>query len=260
MADKPASPNPPDSASQIADLLVRLRRREEAKASVVRAREIAKLESDAHNQTRKTLRRQAEQILGHLPRGITCDTNPYLEKFHQLPHVDSELHVYLREVLVDHYSWAIPNEAALATITRYQPIIEIGAGTGYWAAMLRARGVDVLAVDSTPVESGLNHSYTQAAHSFTDIINTDETVVMNYPDRTLFICWPPDFSPMACSALCHYTGKHFILIGESDNSGQAELHSRLEQQWQLVDSADIPQWGGMHDWLQVYERKTSSTI
>ena len=36
----------------------------------------------------------------------------------------------------------------IASLIRYAPILELGAGTGHWAALLRARGVDVLAYDT----------------------------------------------------------------------------------------------------------------
>jgi hypothetical protein len=36
---------------------------------------------------------------------------------------------------------------ALAAIARYAPIVEMGAGTGYWARCLRERGIDAVAYD-----------------------------------------------------------------------------------------------------------------
>ncbi|GJP35479.1 hypothetical protein CLOM_g19996 [Closterium sp. NIES-68] len=54
------------------------------------------------------------------------------------------------------YAWAVPTEAALAAIKSAageEGIVEVGAGTGYWAALLRRRGVDVAAYDWTPLDS-----------------------------------------------------------------------------------------------------------
>ncbi|KAL3666792.1 hypothetical protein V7S43_008412 [Phytophthora oleae] len=45
------------------------------------------------------------------------------------------------------YSWAIPDERALQIIKHYGPIVEMGAGSGYWARLLQLRGVDVVAYD-----------------------------------------------------------------------------------------------------------------
>ena len=56
-------------------------------------------------------------------------------------------------------SFAIPNEAALATIAENAPLIECGAGTGYWSALLQQRGVDVLAFDSHPPTTHFNNAF-----------------------------------------------------------------------------------------------------
>ena len=267
MTEKSNSSETGKKAKELEQLLARLRRREDAKAAVTRAREIERLQHGENAETHRIMRAAAEELLVEIsseiaaelcpqsgPDEITNRTNPYFEIFRILPPIAPDL-LYVREVLVNKYSWAIPNEQALATIAKYAPIIEVGAGTGYWAALLKARGTDVLAVDATPVESGLNDSYTQATSSFTEIIVSDETIVAKHPNRTLFICWPPNESSMPCNALGHYTGKHFIYVAENDGNTDVPIHVLLEEQWHLIDAVDIPQWHGMHDWLQVYERK-----
>lgn len=55
-----------------------------------------------------------------------------------------------RDRLVARYSWAIPNAAALRALAAAAPLIEIGAGNGYWAYLLRQLGVDILAFDANP--------------------------------------------------------------------------------------------------------------
>ncbi len=48
-------------------------------------------------------------------------------------------------------AYAVPSEAALSSVVDLQlPVIECGAGTGYWAKLLRARGVMVAAYDIAP--------------------------------------------------------------------------------------------------------------
>ena len=39
------------------------------------------------------------------------------------------------------YAFAVPSEEALALLASHAPIVEMGCGTGYWAALLRQRGV-----------------------------------------------------------------------------------------------------------------------
>ncbi len=52
-----------------------------------------------------------------------------------------------RRELAALFAWAIPASGPLAVLSEYAPLVECGAGTGYWAALLRARGADVEASD-----------------------------------------------------------------------------------------------------------------
>ena len=47
----------------------------------------------------------------------------------------------------------------LDVIAEHSPIVELGAGTGYWAAMLARRGADVIAYDIEPPTSKTNNQF-----------------------------------------------------------------------------------------------------
>ena len=55
-----------------------------------------------------------------------------------------------RESFTQRYAFAIPSEEALTTIAELGPILEVGAGTGYWAYELAKCGADVVATDPQP--------------------------------------------------------------------------------------------------------------
>ena len=55
------------------------------------------------------------------------------------------------------YSFATPTPPALDLLASLGDIVEVGAGTGYWAAALRARGVGVLAFDIAPLTERRRH-------------------------------------------------------------------------------------------------------
>jgi hypothetical protein len=48
------------------------------------------------------------------------------------------------------YAYAPPNAAALEALLARSPLLELGAGTGYWVRLLRGAGADVLALDIAP--------------------------------------------------------------------------------------------------------------
>lgn len=157
------------------------------------------------------------------------------------------------------YSFAIPTEKALARIVALSPIVEIGAGTGYWAKLLTDRGADVIAYDARPTDRAENfwHKRNPAFHP---VLHGGSKRAKRHPDRALFLCWPPYDTPMAIDALVAYKlagGRRLVYIGEGGGgcTGNAAFHDELEENWNEVDAIALPQWFGIHDWLWVYERQ-----
>lgn len=159
-----------------------------------------------------------------------------------------------RQECINKYSFAVPTEEALACIAKYAPIVEIGAGGGYWAHLLLQRGVQVDAYDKDPVESGRNH------WKFTAHLSVREGGPEVLSHWTLFLCWPY-MDAMAWQCLKEYQGQHVIYIGEGQGGCTAndEFFAKLEREYDEVEEIDIPQWRGIHDGLTVYRRNECLT-
>jgi len=189
--------------------------------------------------------------------------NPYLDEFNSLGHkrVSGFSHFSLdhyrhRERMVKQYAWAIPNQIALDTIAKYGSVVDIGAGLGYWAYCLQQMGVDVVAYDL--IIKGENH-YTEGK-PWTEVLEGAPEVASYYPQRTLFLCWPPYEDPMATDCLKFYEGNTVIYVGEGSSgcTGDYEFHHRLNHFYAEVEGEEyvhIPQWDGIHDYLSVWKRK-----
>lgn len=165
---------------------------------------------------------------------------------------------YEKRVYMPHqYAWAIPNAEALLELKKYEPIVEAGAGTGYWASLLKKMGVDIIAYDIVPVPAKNNAWHFRANKSWAEVLAGDETIVAEHPDRTLFVCWPPGDDPFAFNALSKYRGKTFIYIGEGPGgaNGNRDFFTLLAKDWKLKNVVVIPQWPGIYDAMCVYERK-----
>jgi hypothetical protein len=163
-----------------------------------------------------------------------------------------------RRHLVSRYAFAIPDAAALEAIARYGPILQLGAGTGYWAWLLRRDGVDILPVDLCPPSGGQNEWFTMR-HEFVPVHVGDVNVAAAHPERALFLCWPP-MTEMAADALHHYRGDHVIYIGEGTGGCTASeaFFATLERDWREAMTVAIPQWDGIHDYLTVYQRAANT--
>jgi hypothetical protein len=160
-----------------------------------------------------------------------------------------------RPLYVEKYAWGVPNEEALATIAKYGPIVEIGAGTGYWAYLLRKRGVRVRAFDIHPPPLHANH-YHPDQKLWSQVLKGSWDKAAEYPDHALFLCWPPYATHMADHALAVYRGDTVIYIGEWDGcTANGAFHKRLEREFEQVERVTLPKWPGIKDFLSVWKRK-----
>ncbi len=159
-----------------------------------------------------------------------------------------------RDIFTKQFSWAIPNQEALSRISNFSPLIEIGAGTGFWAKLLRGLGVDILTFDKYPPDKKHNNFHDKIV--YTNIQPGSPRTLRGYRDRTLFLCWPPYNNDMAYRCLQYYKGEYLIYIGEDNGgcNGDTDFHNQIEKDWNEIDKVYIPQWPGLHDSLLIYKR------
>jgi hypothetical protein len=162
----------------------------------------------------------------------------------------------VRDEYIETFSFAVPTESILQEICKYSPLLEIGAGSGYWAYELAKRGADIVATDTkkgrySPLQGHWSKKYTS--------VETLHAVkaVRKYPNRTLLSIWPDYDKPWSGEALKEFKGEVVIYIGESSGgcTGDNLFHRILEKDYKELESMMIPQFGGAHDYLNIYQRK-----
>lgn len=149
---------------------------------------------------------------------VYCDREPTAEEYAAI-HAETALalHPYRQRgsivtcPLMLQYRWyvmspvehlvgfSIPSDEALRIISKYAPVVEVGAGTGYWSAALQERGVDVIAYDIEPPTGPLNNvwfgqgTYTQVHKgSGPQLFGASNTSAHSAQlnQRTLLMVWP----------------------------------------------------------------------
>ncbi len=183
-----------------------------------------------------------------------------------------------RKSYIQKYAHAIPTRAALNTIASFAPIVEMAAGTGYWASLLRAQGVDVICYDRNPPgqPGAENNRFHEGATCWTEVLQGDDSAIDAHPHRTLLLCWPPPNSDMPVRALARYRGEHFIYIGELPEDEDGHLYfthlgktmrkgvtivpqffAGLRSEWDLLKQVELPHWEICLDNLYVFKRKVN---
>lgn len=196
--------------------------------------------------------------------------NPYWEavKDHY-----REMNYRERTIYTCQYAWAIPSPAAVDYVAKASggKIIEIGAGTGYWANQLTQVGVHVVAYDLYPVDGPTENEYHRvitepeyrspftSLHPYFPVCLGGAEMAGVYPDRTLLLCWPPYDEPVARDALASYQqagGRNLIYIGEGKGgcTGDDAFHQLLKDHWMPVDRYWLPAYARIYDDIYLYTR------
>ena len=185
-------------------------------------------------------------------------------------------------------SHAVPSTHAIKALAKLGPVVEMGAGSGYWSAMLLERKVDVLAYDIDPPNvDTLSNGF--AYRQFCDVRKGDSslfTTDASLAARTLLLVWPGQFDeksphespheeiPSGWEAEClsEYMkagGQTVVYVGEREESVTARpgtapdcgvsaskaFQVMLRTKFTLAEQHDVPSLFFTCDDMTVWKRK-----
>ncbi len=191
---------------------------------------------------------------------------------------------------------AVPTPRALKALAKLGPIVEMGAGSGYWAAMLQSRGVDVVAYDLEPPTSA-EGARGFAYRTFCDVGVGDGTALFGgggddaaaagagLARRALLLVWPGGFDESSdeqtatgwetgCLHAYHAAGGEVVAyvgereekvatpIGRPVDAGVTACRSfqqLLRARYDLAEAIELPSTLYTVDELTVWRRKKSSS-
>jgi len=200
-----------------------------------------------------------------------------------------------RTCLCTYFAWAVPNEKALEVLRNLdQPILEIGAGTGYWAWLLSSYGgngndregkggVDIVAYDAIDSHGGHKHRF---RHEMVRDGGVEQASSKEHAGRALMLCWPDivgdsasddadrgTFGYDTLKAYIQNQGDTVIYIGElgpsvvraakgwgdpfppGGSSASAAFQIELRANFELTQRVELPNWPPYNSHLTVWKRK-----
>ncbi|MGZ6020154.1 MAG: hypothetical protein ACXWKO_15910 [Phenylobacterium sp.] len=153
------------------------------------------------------------------------------------------------------FGFSIPCLEAVQRLVDLSPLVEIGAGTGFWSTLLRSAGADILATDII-AEGSPGYGMTVGTHCQITAMSA-RTAILTYPDRNVFCSWPSrDEEWCAEAAREIQPGRVFALIGRprGGTTGSSSLFDLLEAQFTCRETVEIPQFPSQDDDLRIYRR------
>jgi hypothetical protein len=161
------------------------------------------------------------------------------------PYSDIDIHVLCRS-----YSYAIPTNEAIDFLLSLSPVVEIGAGTGYWARLLRDKGGDVVAYDQVPAAE---NTWTEKLEPWTDVRIGDEVAIERHADRVCFVSWPPRPGSFLDGSLARKSCRRLALITDGRASASTDrLYDALESNYVLETEIELPTWPYRNDRLMYW--------
>jgi hypothetical protein len=157
-----------------------------------------------------------------------------------------------RDQFIAKFGFALPCAEAIEAIRELAPLVEIGAGSGSWAALLSNAGHDIVATDPALDTYGFRPGH------WADVLSLKgDAAVKAYPDRDVLCIWPTlaaNWATAAARAIA--PGRRLALIGEGAGgcTGNKLLFMTLDNQFAQERVIAIPQWSGIHDRLEIYRK------
>jgi len=177
---------------------------------------------------------------------------------------------YAQTVLQATYAYPIPSPETLNWVGEFcegRPLVELGAGRGYWAAQLSRAGLSVDAYDLEPPGQSANESFPHAvgqADTWHRVGDAREAAdrMRGSADSVLFLCWPPGWgNPMASEALRSFEeqgGTRLVYIGEpkGGKTGDDAFFDALASRWRLgTTDEQFVSWWNLADIAQGWTRR-----
>lgn len=158
-----------------------------------------------------------------------------------------------RREVIRQYGFALPCHEAISALKKLSPILEVGAGAGTWAAILKMNGVDIIATDRN---FNTDYGFHAGRHYPVTRMSADNAIHRR-PDRNVLMIWPcyqDEWSTRAVRLI--KPGKHLALIGEGAGgcTGTDNLFNHLDKYYRHKKTIRIPCWYGIHDRLDIYQR------
>lgn len=174
---------------------------------------------------------------------------------------------FAQTVLQESYAYAVPSPETIAWVAAFcgqQPLVEIGAGRGYWAAQISRQGIAVEAFDLEPPDSTRNPAFSLLGSqdsTWCPVQSMAEFGQRPGADYVLLLCWPPGWgNPMASNVLSAFEetgGTKLIYVGEPQGGKTADdqFFHALSTRWSLASSdAHYPSWWNLDDHAQGWIR------
>jgi hypothetical protein len=166
-----------------------------------------------------------------------------------------------RDEFTKPFGWSLPCLEAVETIRKYsrQPLHDPLAGSGYWSILLNEEGIKTIPADiHLPTR---NHYHRKPPRRTRikrrNLLRLAHDMMTGRLKGDILLSWPPYMSPAPARLLRMIPkGTRIFYIGEGWGGCTADdsFHETLERDFRRLHREQLPNWPGIHDSLEVWEK------
>ncbi len=187
-----------------------------------------------------------------------ADPDEIQDQLHELRSTDTNKRIAtlttfynLREMAIKEFGFALPCKELLDALWDCQPIVEIGAGSGYMTRLMRNRGIEVVGTDS-----GTGGYFFQLGrYDGLQKRMFGKTAVRRYRDFSVFCSWPSLYHTWFRQALRAMRIGQTAVIIEEDACASEDTWEYRDKSFDLAAGVLIPAWEHMNDRCGVWVKK-----
>jgi hypothetical protein len=173
---------------------------------------------------------------------------------------DGILHAYRFDFVKD-YCYSLPCAEAIEAFRKFArpPLMDVMAGSGWWAKILNEVGIETEAIDKC-LEDNM---YIKKKHFDIKYGDAIEFIGGLTSPRDIILSWPPYEGADAYYALCKLPiGSRVFYMGEGVGgcTGELCMFRCFEKNFKSLCEVMLPQFFGMHDYLEVFEKVNNCPV
>ena len=170
---------------------------------------------------------------------------------------DSMKHWGPREECRKSVCWHVPSKDLIEECVKYSPLVSVGSGYAFTECKIQDAGGDIIATDISPYKG---NTWCKDGKAYMKREKLDaEAAIEKYPDRNVFMAWPPYNTDMAYKvAKKMKKGRVLIYVGEGDGgcTGDDQFHTYLYKNFKEIEAdSHITSWWGIHDRVMIYRKR-----
>lgn len=152
------------------------------------------------------------------------------------------------------YPEYLPTDKNLETIVEYSPLLEVGAGNGYWSKKIDSSGGKIVSTDIFP------HDF-KNEKTFYDISKEDHTIVLKHKDKSVLLCHPPSSDWSLDLLEMMEKGQEIIFVGEVYGcDATPDFFKYLQTCFDIIEVQDVIDWKSHNAKLIIAQKYTDKEV